>query len=127
VIHKWITGRTIKANGRNSWQGSPKRQQEKPFKPEGKLAFRDESQRQDDKTVIDTSRTNFKRTPRFRKFRRCQRNPRLSRTAASVQQLIAVVSGVRLVSGVRNQPLHFFASQSKGRTSTADHVLLHHY
>jgi hypothetical protein len=40
LIHKWITGRTIKANGRNSWQGSPKRQQEKPFRAEGKLAFR---------------------------------------------------------------------------------------
>jgi hypothetical protein len=33
-------GGTIKANGRNSWRGSPKRQQEKPFEPEGKLAFR---------------------------------------------------------------------------------------
>jgi len=40
LVHKWKTGRTIKANGRNSWQGCPKRQQEKPFRPEAKLAFR---------------------------------------------------------------------------------------
>ncbi len=72
LVHKWITGRTIKANGRNSWQGSPKRQQEKPFRPEGKLAFRMKVERKDDKTVIDTSRTNFKLTSRLRKFRRCQ-------------------------------------------------------
>jgi hypothetical protein len=127
LIHKWITGRTIKANGRNSWQGSPKRQQEKPFKPEGKLSFRMKVNLKDDKTVIDTSRTNFKRTPRFRKFRRCQTKPYLSLIEASVQQLIVIVSGPWLVPGIRDQPFHLFASQSKGRASAADYVLLHHY